>query len=386
MSEEPITSSAFVEAIGCSNWAAAIKQLDGELEAHARSTNAGQGSSSDAAQLCALLLNRGFCNQRLQLYRKALKDYDAALTAVSGSIEAMHLKGQVLVALKKPQEAVSVWRAALSAATPTTPAALVLALRDAASDPASPAAAVAPQVQLPSVPVSAVAATTGSAGAPQTYAAAAATGTPAASPSRASPSGPPTTSQEMPRSSSGSGGSSSSGTGSSGAGGGGISSGDVAGGGAGGEGAAQPAARRPKPMPIPPTRPAGDEDGVVRLDCAAQQHSSTSAANTLAAAAAAAGLPPSAALNSAIAIQLAVAQINSGKVIEAERILDAVLATHPRELGALVARGTARALRRELPGAIDDFTAAIEVEPRYADTWKRRGQVRVGCVGGVGWV
>jgi hypothetical protein len=27
-------------------------------------------------------------------------------------------------------------------------------------------------------------------------------------------------------------------------------------------------------------------------------------------------------------------------------------------------------------GAIKDFSAAIEVEPRYADTWKRRGQVR----------
>ena len=28
------------------------------------------------------------------------------------------------------------------------------------------------------------------------------------------------------------------------------------------------------------------------------------------------------------------------------------------------------------PGAIDDFTVAIDVEPRYADTWKRRGQAR----------
>lgn len=29
-----------------------------------------------------------------------------------------------------------------------------------------------------------------------------------------------------------------------------------------------------------------------------------------------------------------------------------------------------------LAGAVDDFSVAIEVEPRYADGWKRRGQAR----------
>jgi tetratricopeptide (TPR) repeat protein len=29
-----------------------------------------------------------------------------------------------------------------------------------------------------------------------------------------------------------------------------------------------------------------------------------------------------------------------------------------------------------ISGAIDDFSVAIEVEPRYADTYKRRGQAR----------
>jgi hypothetical protein len=29
-----------------------------------------------------------------------------------------------------------------------------------------------------------------------------------------------------------------------------------------------------------------------------------------------------------------------------------------------------------VPGAVEDFSGAIAVEPRYADTWKRRGQVR----------
>lgn len=43
-------------------------------------------------------------------------------------------------------------------------------------------------------------------------------------------------------------------------------------------------------------------------------------------------------------------QINAGQIKEAEDLLDRVLASSPKELGALVARGTARALRRELQG------------------------------------
>lgn len=57
-------------------------------------------------------------------------------------------------------------------------------------------------------------------------------------------------------------------------------------------------------------------------------------------------------------------QINSGQVESAEQLLDKLLDANPRELSALVARGTARALRRELKGAERDFTAAIEIEPK----------------------
>lgn len=32
-------------------------------------------------------------------------------------------------------------------------------------------------------------------------------------------------------------------------------------------------------------------------------------------------------------------------------------------------------------GAVDDFSAAIDIEPRYADTWKRRGQ-SLSAIGG----
>ncbi|KAG2444526.1 hypothetical protein HXX76_001272 [Chlamydomonas incerta] len=115
------------------------------------------------------------------------------------------------------------------------------------------------------------------------------------------------------------------------------------------------------------------ECDVEEVDCVAQQK----------AARAASGGPGGVAspdmqtmLNNSIAIQLAVTQINSGNILEAEAILDKVLAKTPRELGARVARGTARALRRELAGAVEDFGVAIEVEPRYADSWKRRGQAR----------
>lgn len=41
-----------------------------------------------------------------------------------------------------------------------------------------------------------------------------------------------------------------------------------------------------------------------------------------------------------------------------------MLADVPDDLSARVARGTARALLRELKGAVEDFDAAIKVEPR----------------------
>jgi Flp pilus assembly protein TadD len=43
-------------------------------------------------------------------------------------------------------------------------------------------------------------------------------------------------------------------------------------------------------------------------------------------------------------------QINAGQPQQAEELLDKVLASSPSDLGALVARGTARALRRDLKG------------------------------------
>ncbi|WIA19383.1 hypothetical protein OEZ85_004006 [Tetradesmus obliquus] len=77
-----------------------------------------------------------------------------------------------------------------------------------------------------------------------------------------------------------------------------------------------------------------------------------------------------------VALQIAINQINGGQVEQAEALLDSILASNPSDLSALVARGTARALARKLKEAVADFTKAIEIEPRYPDTYKRRGQAR----------
>lgn len=59
------------------------------------------------------------------------------------------------------------------------------------------------------------------------------------------------------------------------------------------------------------------------------------------------------------------AQINAGQVEQAESLLDGILSSNPSDLSALVARGTARALRRRLKEAVEDFSRAIQIEPRW---------------------
>ena len=122
------------------------------------------------------------------------------------------------------------------------------------------------------------------------------------------------------------------------------------------------------------------------------------------------------------AVAWAVEQINAGNLSGAKQLLDALLAlplskfSKQERLGAFLARGTAWAmlakngqlqgtagsnmhawswactrhvtflLSRSIfkvctrlgscAGAADDFTAAIEIEPRFADSYKRRGQAR----------
>ena len=122
------------------------------------------------------------------------------------------------------------------------------------------------------------------------------------------------------------------------------------------------------------------------------------------------------------AVAWAVEQINQGNLSGAKQLLDTMLALplsnfgKQERLGAFLARGTAWAMlakHRQLQGsaadnvytisplptvfcfsishpgvsctvqvgvrrvgAIDDFTAAIDIEPRFADSYKRRGQAR----------
>lgn len=57
----------FVSAVVDQNFSAAFKQLEAAVKAKK------EQNGTDVAGLALLCLNKGFCNQRLQLYRKALK-------------------------------------------------------------------------------------------------------------------------------------------------------------------------------------------------------------------------------------------------------------------------------------------------------------------------
>ena len=61
---------SFNEAAGSGDWAGCIKVLDAELKAPAMATLPAEGQ---APLRLALLLNRGYCLQKLMLNRKALK-------------------------------------------------------------------------------------------------------------------------------------------------------------------------------------------------------------------------------------------------------------------------------------------------------------------------
>ena len=69
-----------------------------------------------------------------------------------------------------------------------------------------------------------------------------------------------------------------------------------------------------------------------------------------------------------VAISLAVTQINAGKLDEAERLLSGIIDESDKRtpnLGAHVARGTARALRRELDGMPGAHTKPDMAYPKH---------------------
>ncbi|KAJ9512614.1 hypothetical protein QJQ45_018877, partial [Haematococcus lacustris] len=361
-----------VLAILENNTTAAIRALDGEIK-----TEVQRGPSRC---LASLYQNRGYCKQRLQLYRQALKDFDAAVELAPDYLEALYRKGQVLVALKRLDDAVHVWQAALSKASPHSDLHTVVSIATALQDPSGTAAALlaspSPFAAPSPAPASSVAPTPASSS-PSTASPTAPLPAPTQIANGQGHSPPPTPLGPSPLSAS-------TGPGTSG-------SGAVPG--PSSSSAPRPGPKAPSPVvraraaaapPGPAPAPPDPSFGVEQVDCAAvQAHNRGLAAKSGAGQGGPrAGGPEgvrSSVLNQlppAVAIQLAVNQINAGQAREAEQLLDALLRQNPKELGALVARGTARALRRELRGAVEDFSAAIAAEPRYHDTWKRRGQAR----------
>eukprot|EP00850_Spirogloea_muscicola_P010134 SM000058S18564 [mRNA] locus=s58:532851:538878:- [translate_table: standard] len=118
----------------------------------------------------------------------------------------------------------------------------------------------------------------------------------------------------------------------------------------------------------------------VQLDNgAASAHTSMAALPTLAV-----DLPPAAPrlveaapdVASATELSLGIMQVNAGRHVEAAATFSQMLQSEPRNVAALIGRGTAHALQRKLHAAISDFTAAIKVEPKAAEAWKRRAQAR----------
>ena len=56
-------------------------------------------------------------------------------------------------------------------------------------------------------------------------------------------------------------------------------------------------------------------------------------------------------------------------------MLNRLLKKDKKLIAAYLGRGTAYALQGNLTAACNDFSQAIEIEPKVSDAWKRRGQV-----------
>ncbi|GIL49345.1 hypothetical protein Vafri_5718 [Volvox africanus] len=312
--------------------------------------------SDDKEALAQLFTNRGYCQQKVQLYRKALKDYDAALEAVPQFALALYRKGQVLAAQKKFQEARVAWHEAFESCNERSDVQLVLditaALRDPTGVKAGLSGVIGPVTPEPSASISKDHATGGgrtetTTQPPQSHGQANTAGPRCVGPATGTANGYADTAAR-----------------------GGTAAASHVGTTTGARGAIP--AQHQQPAAVSTLE---DEECDV-VNCVAQQQAARNRITAATAAGVSMARAEATMQNNSLAIQLAVTQINNGNIMEAEAILDKVMLTSPRDLGARVARGTARALRRDLKGAVEDFTVAIEVEPRYADSWKRRGQAR----------
>ncbi len=67
--------------------------------------------------------------------------------------------------------------------------------------------------------------------------------------------------------------------------------------------------------------------------------------------------------------------MNTGNFGPGIKLFSELIAKNPRIVAAFLGRGTAYALSGQLDLAIEDFTAALKIDPECVDALKRRGQV-----------
>ncbi|GAB4814575.1 hypothetical protein N2152v2_001621 [Parachlorella kessleri] len=355
------------EKLGCRDFAGVIKQLDAQIK---------QSDQNTQAQLQQLLLNRGYFLSHLGLYRKAVKDFDAVLAFSPSHAVASLQKAKVHVALKQMEEAEEALSDVLQGAALTADLATALeaqqllkALRDEAVKPGTklpllpqlaPAAPAAPPPRPATPPAAPTAArpvkaglvelqdagvqtdaATAAAAAADTAAAAAAAEPPAAAARPAA--------QRAAKPAAGDGKAAGFAAAAALAGAGGAPS-RGASAKAGKRAQAHAAAAAPPAAPAVPAAPAEQEPA---LDPLARLLVNTDP-NT--------------------AVSMAINMVNSGECRKAVDLLDVLLKNHPDNVGALAARGTAKALLARLQEAVDDFSRAVELGPGFYDFYKRRGQ------------
>ncbi|PSC68513.1 suppressor of RPS4-RLD 1-like isoform X1 [Micractinium conductrix] len=341
------------------NYSALIKQLDVALA----------GDAQPAAERRRLLLNRAFCLHSLGLIRKALKDYEAVLEGEAGQPAALLGKAKALVALRQAEDASACLEELLRGADLAADLALLLEaqqlaaalaageVKDGAKVPLLPALAppaAAPAGTGPGAAAPAAAAATKQGFASGFFAGPAAkqeqqqqqaplAAAPAAAAEACVAAAPAT----APAASAG--------------------SGDARGGAAAGGGpsdgsksarqlatpAAAPSPRSAGAPSAAPSKASPEPEPEAPVDPLHQLVARTDANQ---------------------GVGLAVQLVNTGACKEALALLNLLLRHHPGNVGGLAARGTALALLGRLQDAVADFSAAIELEPRFHDFHKRRGQ------------
>ncbi|GJP72667.1 hypothetical protein CLOP_g3433 [Closterium sp. NIES-67] len=81
--------------------------------------------------------------------------------------------------------------------------------------------------------------------------------------------------------------------------------------------------------------------------------------------------------NAQMLLALAVQQVNTGNFEQAVDMFGTMIKQGAMVPAALVGRGTAYALWGKLKTAIEDYSKAIEEEPRMTEAWRRRAQARM---------